>query len=177
MTQNNISLSSSNDDKQAVILAYFRDYQSKHNRPPTLREVSEFLGSETPSVARHHLNRLVAEEKLVRRPSGARRYALPPAEPDVSDVLLDARNRVAAGEDAEEVLRRLTIQQLYGDDHAVFESIAGNLQITGEELSEYLSMPKKRVWAALDHLMELELIVREYDDFERQLVYRLPESE
>lgn len=177
MMDKNTSLSASNKEKQEALLAFFRTYQQQRHQPPTLSEVADFLGGANSSVVRHHLNGLVYQKKLARRPTGARRYFLPHAEPNVPEIMLEVRDHVAAGEDADEVLRRLTIDRLRGDEREVFECIVGNLEITGFELGEYLAMPKNRIWAAVDRLLELKLVVRHYDEEEREFIYRMVESE
>ena len=66
-------------------------------RPPTVREVRDALGFRAVQSAREHLERLVAEGRLVKRPGEARGYRLPERGADTPSVLVPILGRVQAG--------------------------------------------------------------------------------
>lgn len=68
----------------------------ERGEPPTVRDVRDALGLKAVESAREHLNRLVAEGRLVQEPGVARGYRLPPGvAPRARSVPL--LGRVAAG--------------------------------------------------------------------------------
>ncbi|MCK6449173.1 MAG: repressor LexA [Planctomycetes bacterium] len=68
----------------------------ERGEPPTVRDVRDALGLKAVESAREHLNRLVAEGRLVQEPGVARGYRLPPGvAPRSRSVPL--LGRVAAG--------------------------------------------------------------------------------
>lgn len=71
--------------------------QLEAGQPPTVREVQAALGFRAVQTAREHLERLVAEGRLVKRPGQARGYALPPGGPAPGAALIPVLGRVQAG--------------------------------------------------------------------------------
>ena len=66
--------------------------------PPTVREVQKALGFRAVQTAREHLEKLVTERRLAKRPGQARGYCLPPGEVDgPPPVLVPLLGRVQAG--------------------------------------------------------------------------------
>ena len=63
--------------------------------PPTVREVQQAFGFAAVQTARQHLERLVAEGRLVKLPGKARGYALPR---HVTTMLVPVLGRVQAGD-------------------------------------------------------------------------------
>jgi len=67
-----------------------------HGLPPTVREVQEAFGFRAVETARQHLDVLVAEGKLSKRPGRSRGYLLPAAE--LPAVFVPVLGRVQAGQ-------------------------------------------------------------------------------
>lgn len=66
-------------ETRARVLAFVRERIFAGN-PPTTREVQEHLGFRAVQSARQHLEALVAEGELTKRPGRARGYGLPDTE-------------------------------------------------------------------------------------------------
>ena len=67
-----------------------------HGLPPTVREVQETFGFRAVETARQHLDALVAEGRLSKRPGRSRGYLLPATEPPA--VFVPVLGRVQAGQ-------------------------------------------------------------------------------
>ena len=91
----------SGDQRRNEIYRYVRD-RILSGSPPTVREVQEACGFRAVESARSHLDRLVEEGRLAKRPGKARGFALPgPAadhDGDGRPDLIPLIGRVAAGE-------------------------------------------------------------------------------
>lgn len=94
--------------------------QLLYGLPPTVREVQEALGFRAVQTAQEHLEALVAEGRLSKRPGRSRGYLLPTAEPPA--MFVPILGRVQAGqlstavEDLEgyvPVTSRLTSDELF----------------------------------------------------------------
>lgn len=78
------------------VYGYVRD-RLMSGAPPTVREVQERFGFKAFQTAHAHLNRLVAEGRLVKRPGAARGYALPGVEASRRTLRVPILGQVQAG--------------------------------------------------------------------------------
>ena len=62
--------------RQAQVLAFIREYTSRHPYPPTLREIVEDCGLSSASVALYNLRVLARNEYVTRIPTAARGIVL-----------------------------------------------------------------------------------------------------
>ena len=88
-------------------------------QPPTVREVQEEFGFRAVETARRHLEQLVAEERLAKRPGVARGYCLPAGTGGSTDgggaaVAVPLIGRVAAGGLTEAIEHREGIVMVEG---------------------------------------------------------------
>jgi repressor LexA len=82
--------------RQTKILAFIKDFTTRHPYPPALREIVEGCGLSSTSVAQYNLRLLEQRGYLTRVPAAARGIALTERGRAWSPVPLDSPGREAA---------------------------------------------------------------------------------
>lgn len=98
--------------------------------PPTVREVQQAFGFRSPQTAREHLEILVTEGRLIKKPGISRGYRLP--EPPASYTAVPLLGRVQAG------LPTTAIEDIQ-DYLPVADDVPGDLfalRVTGESMKD-----------------------------------------
>jgi len=63
---------------EAKIIGFMRGYQTESMRPPTINEIMQHMGYQSPRAVSYHTERMIAEGKLIRRGNGTSRNLFVP---------------------------------------------------------------------------------------------------